>query len=290
MKKILDEVAESFSNNQQRVFRNIKDSVGSEVAIALVSMQGVSNTSQQEIDFVANLIAPFSPFKIKSYIVSPKSLELEAVVENSYKLRVLPQYTVRQPDTSRTNRSKNWSVDLVLELFTEIGDREYQIGIVGFEYDGHSDHYLESGVKKAYIRDAGILQEKGFNPVRVSPSGWKNNPQHYVKALKKFVRRKIIEFEKIQSASIKEALPYEVDDDFYESPVTCVLCNGKGKFGGDDCPPCRGMGSLSRYNNDQIDLEEYESNKCPKCTSGSSRCKACKGSGELSREQMLDLN
>lgn len=290
MKKVLNEVANTFSKNQNRVFNKIKGTVGSEVAVALVSMQGVGNTSQQEIDFVAKLIAPFTPFKITDYTVSPKHLKLEATVENRYKLLVHPQYTVRQPDTSRTNRSKNWSVDLVLELITTIGDQEYQIGIVGFEYDGHSDHYIESGVLKGYVRDAGILQEKGFNPVRVSSTGWKANPKHYVKALQKYVRRKIIEFEKIQSASIHEALPYEVDEDFYEPPVTCALCNGKGKFGGDDCPCCRGMGSLSKYHNDQIDLEEYENNKCPKCTGGSSRCKACKGSGGLSREKMLELN
>ncbi|EMC0409337.1 hypothetical protein VBP81_003364 [Vibrio fluvialis] len=59
MKKVLKDVANGFSQHQQRVYKNIKDLTGPDAAIALVSMQGVSNTSQQEITFVANLIAPF---------------------------------------------------------------------------------------------------------------------------------------------------------------------------------------------------------------------------------------
>ncbi|EMC0409336.1 hypothetical protein VBP81_003363 [Vibrio fluvialis] len=212
------------------------------------------------------------------------------MVESKYKLRVYPQYTVKQPDTSRSPQSKNWSVDLVLELIAFIQSEEHQIGIVGYEYDGHVSHYVQDGVREAYVRDAGIFQEKSFNPIRVSPEGWKKNPKHYIKSLEKYIRRSIIKFENIQSASVHEAMQYHVEEDFYQAPVTCALCNGKGKFGGDDCPCCKGMGSLSEYNNDLIDLEKFEVNSCPKCKGGSSRCKVCNGSGTLTREQMLGLN
>lgn len=286
----LARIAEKFSNKQQLVYKKIRNLVGSDAAIALVSMQGVSSTSQQEIVFIANLIGDFSPFSIASYTNSPRTLILEAEVQNRYQLRIFPQYTVRQPDTCRTNRSKPWSVDLVLELLVEVNNMQHQIGIVGYEYDGHVSHYVQDGVRESYKRDAGIMQEAGFNPIRISPEGWKSNPRHYVESLKKYIRRSILKFESIQANTHKTALSQEEEDeDIYEAPVTCALCNGKSKFGGLDCPCCRGMGSLSKYENDSIDLEEFESNACPKCTSRSSSCHACRGSGVLTREQMLEI-
>lgn len=291
MDQKFDDVIKGFSNKQQRVYKKIQGILGSDVAAALVSMQGVSNTSQQEIDFVANLISSFAPYQIVSYKRVPTSLVLEAVVNRTYKLRVYPQYSVRQPDTCRTSRSKNWFVDVVLELFATINNIEHQIGIVGYEYDGHIGHYVQDGVRDAYVRDAGILQEKGFNPVRVSPEGWKANPTHYIKSLEKHIQRSIIKFERIQSNtafSLKNK--FTGVDEIYEAPVTCALCNGAGKFGGNDCPCCKGMGSLSRHRNEAINLEKYEVNACPKCIGGSTRCKACKGTGKLSREEMLAIN
>lgn len=291
MDRVLKEVAEGFSNNQERVCKKIKELVGLEAAVALVSMQGVSNTSQQEIDFVANLISTFGPYKITSYKRFPKHLELEALVDGAYKLRVHPQFKVRQPDTTRTPRSKDWSVDLVIELIAFIDKQEHQIGIVGFEYDGHVSHYVQDGVREAYVRDAGILQEQGFNPVRVSPEGWRANPKHYVKSLGKYISRSIVKFEKIQADTASEINRGLPDNDYlYEAPEPCILCIGKGKFGGDDCPCCKGMGSLSRNHNKAINLEDYEDNSCPKCIGGSLKCKLCKGSGILSREKMLEIN
>lgn len=286
----LARIAGKFSNKQQRLYNKISGLVGSDVAIALVSMQGVNSTSQQEIVFVANLIGDFSPFFIASYTESPRSLILEAEIQGRYRLRIYPQYTVRQPDTCRTNRSKPWSVDLVLELLVEVNNVRHQIGIVGYEYDGHVSHYVQDGVRESYKRDAGIMQEAGFNPVRISPEGWKSNPKHYVESLRKYIRRSILKFESIQASISKAALSQEKDDDFYEAPVTCALCNGKCKFGGVDCPCCRGMGSLSKFENDSIDIEQYESNACPKCRSGSLNCSACRGSGVLSREKMLEID
>lgn len=291
MKHNLEKIAANFSKKQKLIYEKINAIVGSEVAIALISMQGVSSTSQQEIVFVANLISEFAPFKISSFSESPRALTLEAKVQGRYRLLVYPQYTVIQPDTCRTNRSKPWSVDVVLELFAEINGIEHQIGIVGYEYDGHVSHYVQNGVLESYKRDAGVMQEVGFNPVRVSPDSWKSNPKHYIESLKKYIRRSILKFEKIQSNTIKAALNQNGDyDDLYEAPVTCKLCNGRGKFGGQDCEPCRGMGSLSKYENDSIYLDKFEINTCPECRNGATSCDACHGTGTLSREQMLALN
>lgn len=291
MKLILEKIESKFSNKQQRIHSKVQKILGWQVSVALVSMQGFRGTSQEEIKFISELISDYQPLSIRHYSESPKSLIIEGVFAGAYPVYIYPQYEVCQPDSFRNTKGKNWSVDVVLKLYTKIGDEPHQIAIIGYEYDGHISHYVQDEVRKAYVRDAGILQAEGFNPVRISPEGWRSNPDHYKKSLSKFFNRKALEIGAIQAKTIRHAVASNADESevLYTLVVTCPLCNGKCRFGRDECPVCNGMGSIIESKVSFLDLMQYENNRCPDCGYGAVGCKTCHEKGVLSRQQMLEL-
>jgi RecJ-like exonuclease len=81
----------------------------------------------------------------------------------------------------------------------------------------------------------------------------------------------------------------DIDISKYE-PTQCPLCNGKGRFNGDDCPECRGEGEISGEQLENYDGSIYEMVKCPLCNGKKSfrgdDCPECRGEGEISGGQL----
>lgn len=287
MDSLFNDIVEKFTKSQKRLYKKLQHLVGEDTSIRLIELLNRTSTSQNEILFIATLISRYRPFTV---ISSPSSLTLKADVEKGYEIYVYFQYEVRQPDTTRNTNSKKWSVDLVIKLIVNNCYLNTEVATIGYEFDGHPQHSLQNGVISDKIRDAGIMQEEGFNPIRVPLEAWNTNPLHFKKCLDKFIDRSILKFEQLfyknyehqESCSDSKEINYEI-------PLNCLLCNGKGKFGGRDCPECNGMGALSKAKNKKIDLSKYDRNLCPECSSASQKCKICNGKEFLTREDMLAI-
>ncbi|WP_217534937.1 hypothetical protein [Vibrio metschnikovii] len=200
----LKKIKDNFSNKQTVVYKKIEPLVGDIVAIALISMQGVAGTSQQEIKFVAELISELENLKVVNFENAPRSLELSSDYGAGYEVRIIPQFKVIKPETSPKPNGQPWSVDLVIELYKEFDhDTRVLLGRVAYEYDGHDSHYTESNIIKAHHRDAGTLQQEGFNPVRISPNQWKTNSVHYKNSLTKYLNKLVTNANRLSVASVE---------------------------------------------------------------------------------------
>ena len=77
--------------------------------------------------------------------------------------------------------------------------------------------------------------------------------------------------------------------------VECPLCEGKGRFEGEDCPACGGDGEMPESQAERVDLRDYDRVPCPLCEgSGSFRandCPGCGGEGDMLgfQAERLDL-
>lgn len=283
---VFESIKNKFSGKQKKFFEKIEKIIDYRVAIVLTSQQGVSGTSRAEIEFVVNLIKGFKPLSVDEFELKPRRLVIVGRI-GLYKVKIYPQFPVAQPEYHDEKMRYNWSVDVVTELYACVGGVFECISIVGYEYDGHISHFVESTVKKTYIRDAIIFGEKGFNPIRVYPEQVKNNPEAFGKALLKHFNKEINKFEKLQlnTINISQALPF-LDVENLEPLsllVTCPLCNGRCSLAGTECPVCRGLGSIKKSIAKNINLEEYDEISCPKCN-GNLDCVFCKGNGKIRRD------
>ncbi|WP_249027417.1 AAA family ATPase [Vibrio rotiferianus] len=80
-----------------------------------------------------------------------------------------------------------------------------------------------------------------------------------------------------------------VEDEIEDSLQTCPVCNGKCKFGKEDCRACKGMGSIYESTLKTLDLSEFEKVPCPTCDTGRIDCKTCSGDGVVDRHKALDF-
>ena len=72
--------------------------------------------------------------------------------------------------------------------------------------------------------------------------------------------------------------------------VDCPLCEGGGRWQGEDCPACSGNGHMPEHVAERGDLRAYNEVDCPVCE-GSGRdensddCRACAGEGQVTPGQ-----
>ncbi|EGQ8609183.1 hypothetical protein GNT15_24405 [Vibrio parahaemolyticus] len=278
----LEQIRKSFSNKQKKLLERIEPITNRQVATSLISLQGVEKTSQAEIDVIANLISQFKPLEIIDLQDSPRHIILRGHMSQGHYVYIEPQYKVLNTNP----KAQPWAIDLVLKLYRTIGNDLVEIASIGVEYDGHISHYVESKIKSTYKRDAAIICKNGIQSLRISPELWKNNSEDIKKAIKKYFEHQIKVIENVQLSTIN-TLSYSQDDSF--SQITCPVCNGNCRLAGEQCPVCKGMGSIKQSDADELDLTEYEEFTCPDCRGVSLDCTTCGDSGSISREKALEL-
>ncbi|MCV4285659.1 hypothetical protein [Pseudomonas capsici] len=278
----LYEIKRKFSRRQSRLHEKLKAVIGDLPSIALISLQGESQTSHKEIEVIAELVKQFVPLKLEKYVESPRKLILSGQGARKHSVIISPQFKIKNSNP----KAPSWSVDLVIELFRSVGVESIKIGALGIEYDGHPSHYLETGIQKAYKRDMHIAVTEGIQLIRISPSDWDDDPSQYSKAIKKYCDRKIFDAEYIQKATVRliqNFLPPTGGE-----LVECPVCEGLCSLAGDFCPFCKGVGSVKRMAAENVRIEDFHSLECHKCSLISLKCKLCLGSGSVSLAKAID--
>jgi len=288
--KTLEGIKNNFSNNQKILFKRIEPATNREVAIGLISLQGVERTSQAEIEVIASLISQFSPLEIDFFQNSPRRITLKGQFTQGHTVCIDPQYKVDNINP----KNQPWAIDLVLRLNRLIGQDSVEIAAIGIEYDGHISHYVESKIKDTYKRDSAITRNEGFQLLRISPELWKSSKEDLKKTIKKFFEYHIRKIEKVQLSTInaqqfKNFIHENENENELTPTLTCPLCNGRGRLAGEDCPICNRMGSVKKHIAAKVNLSNYETFTCPDCRGIQLDCKICNGEGSISREKALEL-
>ncbi|EPM1554527.1 hypothetical protein L4O92_005536, partial [Pseudomonas aeruginosa] len=202
-------------------------------------------------------------------------------------LTISPQYKVKNTSPN----SQPWAVDLVLHLNRIIGQDTIRVSSLGIEYDGYPSHYIESNIKKTYLRDTAIASESGIQSIRISPESWKRDPDFFKKAIRKYFNHSIKTVDQIQLSTLKVTKePYLkrcTDDIEDQRLIKCPLCNGRGELARSECPICRGMCSITESVARIIDISEYDEFPCPNCQG--INCSTCRGVEVITREKALSL-
>ncbi|HCF2356998.1 TPA: zinc finger-like domain-containing protein [Pseudomonas aeruginosa] len=283
----LKKIEKNFSNKQNKLLQKIEKLIGREASIGLISLQGSDQTSQAEIEVIAVLIAQFQPIKISSFQETPRHITLEGYLDSGHPLTISPQYKVKNTSPN----SQPWAVDLVLHLNRIIGQDTIRVSSLGIEYDGYPSHYIESNIKKTYLRDTAIASESGIQSIRISPESWKRDPDFFKKAIRKYFNHSIKTVDQIQLSTLKVTKePYLkrcTDDIGDQRLIKCPLCNGRGELARSECPICRGMCSITESVARIIDISEYDEFPCPNCQG--INCSTCRGVEVITREKALSL-
>ncbi len=284
----LDDLERNFSNNQKRLFKRIEPITNRRVAISLISLQGVGNTSQSEIEVISNLISQFNPLNILSFQESPQQISFSGRFSKGHIVHIEPQYKIE----NRNPKAQPWAIDLVLKLYRKIGQDMVEIAVIGVEYDGHISHYVESKIKGTYKRDAAIISDKGIQSLRISPELWRGDAEDLKKAIKKYFEHQIRKIEKVQLSTLNAQVLISSISKFQTedlSTTTCPICNGRCYLAREECPACKGMGSIKKHVAKAINLSDYDNLTCPDCRGITLDCDTCKGLGTISREKALEL-
>jgi len=255
----------SFSNKQHKLLKEIIPLVGLAAATALVSLQGVERASQAEINVIAHIISQFNPITVDFFQYSPRRISLKGQYPNNHTILITPQYKV----DNRNANSPPWAIDLVIDLLILIANKTIKIATIGIEYDGHIAHYVESEVKRSYIRNAHILSVEGVPLIRISPESWKKEPEFFKKCIRKYLRHTLniaqnvrsqttIELQKI-SNNLRHSK--QIDEALYDA--VCPVCEGETFLGTDYCKACDGLGRLSGSAAKNIDLSDHQAFACP---------------------------
>lgn len=287
--KEIKRLESALNSKKKNALKKITPLVGREIAILLVSIP--HSVSPKELEVVATLIGSFESLRVYQHSNLPYHVVVEGQTADGYLVRFTPQYRIAQPIKENGKQNPPWCVDLLVQLFAEVNGREIRVAALGYEYDGHDSHYVETGVKNAYIRDWNILLIEDVKIVRISPVSWSDSSWSYVAGLKKFFKRRIDDLREVQVETVKSLFVdsdlafVNVDDDVV---VTCKVCNGRCKLASMECPGCNGMGSLPKSKLKNFDMSSYDRIPCPEC-SGAIECRACRGSGITSRDVLLSF-
>lgn len=205
----LSDIKKNFSNNQKKQLEKLIPLIGEEAAISLI---GIPKGSKTETEVVAHIISDFKPFEIFSFRPTPRKVVLQGVFQNNnYIVRIHPQYYITQPAIISGSKEQYWEMDLAIELHKKFNNDFIRIATFGFEYDGHIGHYVESEIKKNYLRNAGIMYQEGFMPIHIAPEHWKKYQDFYKETMMKHFYKRIEEVEMMQSYRVKEMYLQQID-------------------------------------------------------------------------------
>lgn len=289
IKELLQEYRKKFTNNQLDLAKEIEVRLGVDIANCLVSLLHFERTSQKEIDVISRLIEQFKPLKVEVFSDTPKKVIIGGYgPKKHHRVEIIPQFKVKNPFP----KGRIWSMDLVINLYRHIDLQYIEICSIGIEYDGDPSHYLESGIKKAYLRDSSIASDKLIQPIRICPDDWKKDQKYFITVIKKYFEKSIQRAEKIQYHTVKGLIGATKVESQKPRLEKCPICIGEGVLALDLCPVCKGIGGISHLLVRTIDISNYDEFDCPECTikkRPSSSCRTCIGRGFISRDKAIEI-
>lgn len=212
-----------FSNNENKLVEKLIPLVGESAAIALV---GNEKTSKSEIEVVAKFISNFSPLNIYSYKTTPRKAVLSGRSYQGNLVHIHPQFRiVKPPRVTENKRQDYWYVDFAVQIFSK-RIPSVCIGLWGAEYDGHTAHFVESGVLKSHFRDVVMENEIGMRPIHITKDHWKKYPNEYINNLLLYIDRRNAETESLSDSDLNMCY-----FNLFESPELEVVGNGPVKQG-----------------------------------------------------------
>lgn len=287
IKEALTQYREKFSRNQQDLADKIGVRLGKDVATCLVSLLMFERTSKREIGVIAKFIEQFKPLEVSGLAESPYKIKLTGLGPKDHRVDIFPQFKLKNP----LPNGRVWSLDLVVKLYRQIGDIYFEICAINMEYDGDPSHYLESGVKKSYVRDVAVASELFAHVIRVSPEEWERDSQYFIKAVKKLFENSIRRTEKLQRYTLECSRRYNASLGKARE-IKCPICTGLGMLADDFCPLCKGVGFVNERLVFNLDVSDYECVDCPECKKRKEpyrACKICKGTGSISRDKAIEI-
>ncbi|RUF61061.1 hypothetical protein [Pseudomonas aeruginosa] len=304
------EKIEGFSKSQNELYAKYEEEFGENVALSVAKWIKTDRASFAELEVIRKLIAPYKTITVHGTGPGGKGLCLKGRYSegnqrfNDYYLHFVLQYAV--PNPSQSPYAKNYSVDMVVEVFHADGVNEDDLclGGLGIEYDGHPGHFDSENTRLTYLRDATILSQAGIQQLRMSPAGAKEHLEVYEVAIKKFIRKAIdTHLETVRRALKNERLILKEREANWKQPlspaltpvkpsaarwVDCPICKGMGFFCSIACPLCDGYGRFRESLVADEDLSGYYMVTCPVCNGESKSCRFCASSGTMDNIKALE--
>ncbi|RKO74880.1 hypothetical protein C5E04_21580 [Pectobacterium parmentieri] len=298
------------SHSQNELYAKYKEEFGEEVALVVAKWIKTDRASFTEVEVIRKLIAPYKTITVHGTGPSGKGLCLKGCYSegnqrfNDYYLHFVLQYTV--PNPSQSPHAKNYSVDMVVEVFhvDGVNEDDLPLGALGIEYDGHPGHFDSENIRLTYLRDANISSQAGIQQLRISPAGAKKHLEVYEIAIKKFIRRTIgTHLETVRRAVKKERFILKQRESNRRQPlsstltlvrpiadrwVDCPICKGMGFFCSIACLLCGAHGRVRESLVADEDLSAYYAVTCPACNGASKSCRFCAGSGTMDNIKALE--
>lgn len=305
------EKLEGFSKSQNELYAKYKEEFGEEVALVVAKWIKTDKASFAEMEVIRKLIAPYKTITAHGNGPGGKGLCLKGRYSEGnpnfkdYYLHFVLQYAV--PNASQSPYAKNYSVDIVVEVFHADGvdEDDLHLGALGLEYDGHPAHFDSENTRRTYLRDAKISSRAGIQQLRMSPAGAKKDLKVYEVAIKKFIRRTIdthnetvwraIKRENVLLKQSESSRRQRLAQDLpLVKPITdrwvdCPICKGMGSFCSIACLFCEDHGRVPESLVADKDLSSYYTVTCPACKGASKSCRFCAGSGIMDNIKALEF-
>lgn len=161
------------------------------VAVGLLS---AGKCSYPEAIVMSTIIGWFDDIDVYSYTEKPMSVCFSARTNNGHHLLIYPQYRLAKPtylNNQGRERQDYWYIDLAIEflVYDKEGCESVTIGIWGLEYDGHPQHFVESGIKNSQVRDLVIDTEYDIGVRHVHKELWSGHANLVQANLNAFIHR-----------------------------------------------------------------------------------------------------
>ncbi|WP_287880937.1 hypothetical protein [Aquitalea sp.] len=225
--RFLNKFTSLLSGNKKKLAEKLSKDIGTIAAVALVGNQ---NNSRMEVEVIAAIIKHLKPLDIHSFTVNPNKAILVGRTPQGNIVHIHPQYRVAKPKRILAEGKQDyWYVDMAIKIYSSI-DENTCIGLWGVEYDGHPQHFIETGVIKSHFRDVVIENETEMRPIHITKEGWSNYPDEYIRHMMNYFYRRVrdtehmsledlrntywnvfetADFEVIGEGKIKRAVPWE---------------------------------------------------------------------------------
>ncbi|WP_338883541.1 hypothetical protein [Xenorhabdus sp. TH1] len=179
-------------NKKKDVERLVKKGVKKSVAVGLLS---AGKCSYPEALMISKIIGEFSSVEICSYTEKPQSVCFLANIDDKKNVYIYPQYRLMKPlylNKKDRKQQDYWYIDLAIELHivNPIDDDSAIIAIWGMEYDGHPQHFIESGIQDSNLRDLTINTEYDINIMHITKEIWENRSRLVHANLSRFIERR----------------------------------------------------------------------------------------------------
>ncbi|MCK7285517.1 hypothetical protein L8P37_08560 [Enterobacter asburiae] len=270
------------SKSKNKFYMEFSKTLGEYPTLALLGLNSRSSASLSEIKMIAYIAELYRPIKLLGYNVD---LDFQPNVILSGvcgKYKILFEMQLKLPNLET---GVYLYPDLKLTIVQHYKGDENKIKSIAIEYDGHPSHLDKDNVQPAYLRSREISYQI-LGPLL----------RYYNNDLKSKVKRKAT-LTRINDFIISSINEFE-ESSFFERKVrntiltsnkiflTCPVCEGAEKLGGNYCPACEGLGKIKKEKLHQINLDEYTFFQCTPCRGGG--CYRCNNLGYLSREVAIE--